>query len=77
MSSAKLRPGFIEFEDVRAAIASHLGDAVDSRKLAERLLAEPALTLWRAPVDNDGFKLMPERMICVTKKSSLPRQGEG
>ncbi|CAB4362861.1 MAG: DUF4981 domain-containing protein [Actinobacteria bacterium] len=27
----------------------------------ERLLGTPpALTLWRAPVDNDGFKLMPE-----------------
>lgn len=41
--AAKLRPGLIEFEDVRAAIASHLGDGVDSRELAERLLAEPAL----------------------------------
>jgi beta-galactosidase len=28
---------------------------------AERLLTSPIeLTLWRAPVDNDGFKLMPE-----------------
>ncbi|MFZ9627991.1 MAG: glycoside hydrolase family 2 TIM barrel-domain containing protein [Ilumatobacteraceae bacterium] len=30
------------------------------RSLESILVAEPTLTLWRAPVDNDGFKLMPE-----------------
>ena len=40
---AVLRPGYIEFEDVRAAIEATLGPDADSTSLATRLLAEPAL----------------------------------
>ena len=43
MSSKNLRPGFIETQDIRDAIEAVLGSTADSQKLAERLLAEPAL----------------------------------
>lgn len=34
--------------------------SVEHDNVEEVLLGEPRLTLFRAPVDNDGFKLMPE-----------------
>ena len=47
----------------RAKSKSSLRGAVDHRSVSEfeRLLVSPVeLFLWRAPVDNDGYKLMPE-----------------
>ena len=40
--------------------ASPLTRIADPEALSEALVVPPAPTIWRAPVDNDGFKLMPE-----------------
>ena len=55
----------IDQMEVRKAAAHHTASLPrrydDRRSLVDDLLARPVeLTLWRAPVDNDGFKLMPE-----------------
>ena len=42
------------------ATPSPAGTAGTAAALQRALVQPPTLSLWRAPVDNDGFKLMPE-----------------
>lgn len=56
----------------RRSRPSRAGSSSDERSQVDDLLASPIeLALWRAPVDNDGFKLIPD----LSKRLNVGGQG--
>ena len=50
----------LRHDDTLRVIPSRTSTGIGDGDLASALLVPPTLNLWRAAVDNDGFKLMPD-----------------
>jgi beta-galactosidase len=69
---ARRRPGVVEESAgpvVEATVDPRTGRLSSLRAVGRELLAQPVdLTLWRAAVDNDGFKLMAARPVLEAER---------
>ena len=68
-AAAPSKPGLLEAAGTRAVVEPETGIlselSVDGRNV---LVAGPRLQLWRAPTDNDGLRLLPERRSGVLSR---------